>query len=90
LCSFYYSHGPLLINTVGGSKFPKITTTPLQLTAKSISYILIPAASTIYFTGLKNCTYWLGLRHAAEIVMSGIVGIGFFIWDAHQNNNVSG
>jgi bicarbonate transport system permease protein len=21
--------------------------------------------------------------------MSGIVGIGFFIWDAYQNNNVS-
>jgi bicarbonate transport system permease protein len=26
---------------------------------------------------------------AAEIVMSGIVGIGFFIWNAYQNNQVS-
>ena len=31
---------------------------------------------------------WLAII-AAEIVMSGIVGIGFFIWDAYQNNNVS-
>jgi bicarbonate transport system permease protein len=26
---------------------------------------------------------------AAEIVMSGVVGIGFFIWDAYQQNYVS-
>jgi nitrate ABC transporter permease subunit len=26
---------------------------------------------------------------AAEIVMSGIVGIGFFVWNAYQNNSIS-
>jgi bicarbonate transport system permease protein len=31
---------------------------------------------------------WLAII-AAEIVMSGIVGIGFFIWNAYQNNQVS-
>ena len=31
---------------------------------------------------------WLAII-AAEIVMSGVVGIGFFIWDAFQQNYVS-
>jgi bicarbonate transport system permease protein len=31
---------------------------------------------------------WLAII-AAEIVMSGIVGIGFFIWEAYQNNYIS-
>lgn len=42
------------------------------------------------FTGLRIAIglAWLAII-AAEIVMSGIVGIGFFIWDAYQNNDVS-
>ncbi|HEY9659509.1 MAG TPA: ABC transporter permease subunit, partial [Allocoleopsis sp.] len=42
------------------------------------------------FTGLRIAIglAWLAII-AAEIVMSGIVGIGFFIWDAYQNNYVS-
>jgi bicarbonate transport system permease protein len=31
---------------------------------------------------------WLAII-AAEIVMSGIVGIGFFIWDAYTNGNIN-
>jgi bicarbonate transport system permease protein len=31
---------------------------------------------------------WLA-NIAAEIVMSRIVGIGFFIWDTYQNNSFS-
>jgi len=31
---------------------------------------------------------WLAII-AAEIVMSGIVGIGFFIWNAYQNSQIS-
>ena len=52
--------------------------------------ILIPSALPYIFTGLRIAIglAWLAII-AAEIVMSGIVGIGFFIWDAYQNNNVS-
>jgi nitrate ABC transporter permease subunit len=48
--------------------------------------VLIP----YIFTGcrLSIRSSWLAII-AAEIVMSGIVGIGFFIWDAYQNNKVS-
>ncbi len=51
---------------------------------------MIPAALPYIFTGLRIAIglAWLAII-AAEIVMSGIVGIGFFIWDAYQNNNVS-
>ena len=51
---------------------------------------LIPAALPYIFTGLRIAIglAWLAII-AAEIIMSGIVGIGFFIWDAYQNNKVS-
>jgi bicarbonate transport system permease protein len=52
--------------------------------------ILIPSALPYIFTGLRIAIglAWLAII-AAEIVMSGIVGIGFFIWDAYQNNYIS-
>jgi bicarbonate transport system permease protein len=52
--------------------------------------ILIPSALPYIFTGLRISIglAWLAII-AAEIVMSGIVGIGFFIWDAYQQNYVS-
>ncbi|MBA3924418.1 MAG: ABC transporter permease subunit, partial [Nostocaceae cyanobacterium] len=52
--------------------------------------ILIPAALPYIFTGLRIAIglAWLAII-AAEIVMSGVVGIGFFIWNAYQNNNIS-
>ena len=42
------------------------------------------------FTGLRIAVglSWLAII-AAEIVMSGVTGIGLFIWDAYQNNYVS-
>jgi bicarbonate transport system permease protein len=42
------------------------------------------------FTGLRIAIglAWLAII-AAEIVMSGVAGIGFFIWDAYQTNNLS-
>ena len=51
---------------------------------------MIPAALPYIFTGLRIAIglAWLAII-AAEIVMSGIVGIGFFIWDAYQNNYIS-
>jgi bicarbonate transport system permease protein len=52
--------------------------------------ILFPSALPYIFTGLRIAIglAWLAII-AAEIVMSGIVGIGFFIWDAYQQNYVS-
>lgn len=51
---------------------------------------MIPAALPYIFTGLRIAIglAWLAII-AAEIVMSGIVGIGFFIWNAYQNGYVS-
>ena len=86
---------PILINTaVGVKQIPQDYTNVakvLQLTRKEYFFnILIPAALPYIFTGLRIAIglAWLAII-AAEIVMSGIVGIGFFIWEAYQNNNVS-
>lgn len=86
---------PILINTaVGVKEIPSDynnVAKVLQLTRKEYFFnILIPAALPYIFTGLRIAIglAWLAII-AAEIVMSGIVGIGFFIWEAYQNNNVS-
>lgn len=86
---------PILINTaVGVKEIPNDynnVAKVLQLSQKEYFInILIPAALPYIFTGLRIAIglAWLAII-AAEIVMSGIVGIGFFIWDAYQNNNVS-
>ncbi|BAZ07864.1 nitrate ABC transporter permease [Calothrix sp. NIES-3974] len=86
---------PILINTaVGVKEIPNDynnVAKVLQLSQKEYFInILLPAALPYIFTGLRIAIglAWLAII-AAEIVMSGIVGIGFFIWDAYQNNNVS-
>lgn len=86
---------PILINTaVGVKEIPSDynnVAKVLQLSKKEYFFnILIPAALPYIFTGLRIAIglAWLAII-AAEIVMSGIVGIGFFIWEAYQNNNVS-
>ncbi len=86
---------PILINTaVGVKEIPSDynnVAKVLQLSKKDYFFnILIPAALPYIFTGLRIAIglAWLAII-AAEIVMSGIVGIGFFIWNAYQNNNVS-
>jgi bicarbonate transport system permease protein len=86
---------PILINTaVGVKQIPQDynnVAKVLQLSKKEYFFnILIPAALPYIFTGLRIAIglAWLAII-AAEIVMSGIVGIGFFIWEAYQNNNVS-
>ncbi|MEC4814244.1 MAG: nitrate ABC transporter permease [Scytonema sp. PMC 1069.18] len=86
---------PILINTaVGVKQIPQDynnVAKVLQLSRKEYFFnILIPAALPYIFTGLRLGIglAWLAII-AAEIIMSGIVGIGFFIWDAYQNNNVS-
>lgn len=86
---------PILLNTsVGVKQIPQDynnVAKVLQLSRKEYFFnILIPAALPYIFTGLRIAIglAWLAII-AAEIVMSGIVGIGFFIWEAYQNNNVS-
>lgn len=86
---------PILINTaVGVKQIPQDynnVSKVLQLSRQEYFFnILIPSALPYIFTGLRIAIglAWLAII-AAEIVMSGIVGIGFFIWDAYQNNYIS-
>jgi bicarbonate transport system permease protein len=85
---------PILINTaVGVQQIPQDyinVQQVLQLSKKKFFFkILIPSALPYIFTGLRIAIglAWLAII-AAEIVMSGIVGIGFFIWNAYQNNYI--
>ena len=86
---------PILINTaVGVRQIPSDynnVAKVLQLPKSEYFFkILFPAALPYIFTGLRISIglAWLAII-AAEIVMSGIVGIGFFIWNAYQNSQVS-
>jgi bicarbonate transport system permease protein len=86
---------PILINTtVGVQQIPQDyqnVARVLQLSRKKYFFkILFPSALPYIFTGLRIAIglAWLAII-AAEIVMSGIVGIGFFIWDAYTNGNVN-
>ena len=86
---------PILINTaVGVKQIPQDYTNVAQVLQlpKSEFYfkILFPSALPYIFTGLRIAIglAWLAII-AAEIVMSGIVGIGSFIWNAYQNGQVS-
>jgi bicarbonate transport system permease protein len=86
---------PILINTaVGVRQIPQDynnVAQVLQLPRSEYFFkILFPAALPYIFTGLRIAIglAWLAII-AAEIVMSGIVGIGFFIWNAYQNGFVS-
>lgn len=86
---------PILINTIEGVKqIPEDynnVAQVLQLSRKDYYFnILFPSALPYIFTGLRIAIglAWLAII-AAEIVMSGIVGIGFFIWDAYQQNYIS-
>lgn len=86
---------PILINTAEGVKqipddYNNVAKV-LQLSRKDYYInILFPSALPYIFTGLRIAIglAWLAII-AAEIVMSGIVGIGFFIWNAYQQNYIS-
>ena len=92
---FITSVWPILINTAEGvrqipSDYQNVAKV-LQLSRKDYYLnIVFPAALPYIFTGLRIAIglAWLAII-AAEIVMSGIVGIGFFIWDAYQQNYIS-
>lgn len=86
---------PILINTaVGVRQIPQDYNNVAQVLrlprSEYFFKILFPSALPYIFTGLRIAIglAWLAII-AAEIVMSGIVGIGFFIWNAYQNGQVS-
>jgi bicarbonate transport system permease protein len=92
---FITSVWPILINTAEGVRqipddYNNVAKV-LKLSKKRYYLnILFPSALPYIFTGLRIAIglAWLAII-AAEIVMSGIVGIGFFIWDAYQQNYIS-
>jgi bicarbonate transport system permease protein len=92
---FITSVWPILINTaVGVKQIPQDyinVAKVIQVSKQKYFFkILLPSALPYIFTGLRVAISlaWLAII-AAEIVMSGIVGIGFFIWEAYQNNYIS-
>jgi bicarbonate transport system permease protein len=92
---FITSVWPILINTTEGVRqipddYNNVAKV-LQLSRKEYYLnILFPSALPYIFTGLRIAIglAWLAII-AAEIVMSGITGIGFFIWNAYQQNYIS-
>ena len=92
---FITSIWPILLNTaVGVREIPqdyKNVARVLQISQSEYFFkVLIPSALPYIFTGLRIAIglAWLAII-AAEIVMSGVAGIGFFIWDAYQQNYVT-
>jgi bicarbonate transport system permease protein len=92
---FTTSIWPILINTAEGVRqIPqdyRNVAQVLQMSNRSFfTKVLIPSALPYIFTGLRISIglAWLAII-AAEIVMPGTPGIGFFIWDAYQNSYVS-
>ena len=86
---------PILINTAEGVRqipqdYRNVARVLKMSKQRFFTKILLPSALPYIFTGLRIAIglAWLAII-AAEIVMSGIVGIGFFIWDAYQQNYVS-
>ncbi len=86
---------PILINTaVGVRQIPQDynnVAQVLQLSRQEYFFkILFPSALPYIFTGLRIAIglAWLAII-AAEIVMTGVTGIGFFIWNSYQNGLVS-
>ncbi len=92
---FITSIWPILINTaVGVRQIPEDyinVSRVLNLSKMDFFFkVLLPSTLPYMFTGLRIGIglSWLAII-AAEIVMSGVPGIGFFIWDAYQNNYVT-
>jgi bicarbonate transport system permease protein len=92
---FITSIWPILINTAEGVRqIPQDYRNVAQVLQMSkqnfFTKVLFPSALPYIFTGLRISIglAWLAII-AAEIVMPGTPGIGFFIWDAYQNSYVS-
>ncbi|MCT0230383.1 nitrate ABC transporter permease [Synechococcus sp. CS-1324] len=85
---------PILINTAEGVRqipqdYRNVALVLQMSNRRFFTKVLIPSALPYIFTGLRISIglAWLAII-AAEIVMPGTLGIGFFIWDAYQQNYV--
>lgn len=92
---FITSIWPILINTAEGVRqipqdYRNVALVLQMSNRRFFTKVLIPSALPYIFTGLRLSIglAWLAII-AAEIVMPGTPGIGFFIWDAYQNSYVS-
>ena len=92
---FITSIWPILINTAEGVRqipqdYRNVALVLQMSNRRFFTKILIPSTLPYIFTGLRISVglAWLAII-AAEIVMPGTPGIGFFIWDAYQNSYVS-
>ncbi len=92
---FITSIWPILINTAEGVRqipqdYRNVALVLQMSSRRFFTKVLIPSALPYIFTGLRISIglAWLAII-AAEIVMPGTPGIGFFIWDAYQNSYVS-
>ena len=92
---FITSIWPILINTAEGVRqipqdYRNVALVLQMSKRRFFTKILIPSTLPYIFTGLRISLglAWLAII-AAEIVMPGTPGIGFFIWDANQNGYVS-
>ena len=92
---FITSIWPILINTAEGVRqipqdYRNVALVLQMSKRRFFTKVLIPSALPYIFTGLRISIglAWLAII-AAEIVMPGTPGIGFFIWDAYQNSYIS-
>jgi bicarbonate transport system permease protein len=92
---FITSIWPILINTAEGVRqipqdYRNVAMVLQMSSRRFFTKVLIPSALPYIFTGLRISIglAWLAII-AAEIVMPGTPGVGFFIWDAYQNNYVA-
>jgi len=92
---FITSIWPILINTAEGVRqipqdYRNVALVLQMSNRRFFTKVLIPSALPYIFTGLRISIglAWLAII-AAEIVMPGTPGIGFFIWDAYQNGYIS-
>ena len=92
---FITSIWPILINTAEGVRqipqdYRNVALVLQMSSRRFFTKVLIPSALPYIFTGLRISIglAWLAII-AAEIVMPGTPGIGFFIWDAYQNSYIS-
>ena len=92
---FITSIWPILINTAEGVRqipqdYRNVALVLQMSSRRFFTKVLIPSALPYIFTGLRISIglAWLAII-AAEIVMPGTPGVGFFIWDAYQNSYIS-
>lgn len=85
---------PIVINTaVGVQNIPQdYTNVAKVLQLSRVDYffkVLLPASVPYIFTGLKIAIGLSWLAIVAAEMLTGGVGIGFFIWDAYNSGNLS-